>query len=58
VYINPTLLSLLAFALLFLPTIQEWVTSGGSAWYRPFLIWAALVLAAWWNQRQSYRDDL
>ena len=58
VYINRTLLALLAFAILFLPTLQEWITHGGSAWYRPYLVWGLVVVAAYWNQRRSYHDDL
>ena len=57
-YINHTLLLLLAFAIVFLPSAQEWVTSGGTAWYRPYLIWAVIIALAWWNQRKSYGDDL
>lgn len=57
-YINRTLLLLLAFAVVFLPSAQEWVLSGGSAWYRPYLIWALIIAMAWWNQRTSYGDDL
>ena len=56
-YINRTLLLLLAIAIVFIPSAQEWVSSGGSAWYRPFLIWAVIVAAAYWNQRKSYSDD-
>jgi hypothetical protein len=58
VYINRTLLLLLAFAIVLIPSAQEWIISGGSAWYRPYLIWLVIVLAAWWNQRKSHGDDL
>lgn len=57
-YINRTLLLLLAIAIVFIPSAQEWVISGGTAWYRPYLIWAVIVAAAWWNQRKSYSDDI
>ena len=58
VYINRTLLLLLAIAIAFIPSAQEWVTSGGAAWYRPYLVWAVVIAVAWWNQRKSYGDDL
>jgi uncharacterized membrane protein len=58
VYINRTLLIILAVTIVFIPSVQAWVTSGGSAWYRPFLVWFVLLLAAYWNQRKSYGDDL
>ncbi len=57
-YIDRTLLLLLAIAVVFIPTAQEWVTSGGTAWYRPYLIWLFITGLAWWNQRKSYGDDL
>jgi hypothetical protein len=50
-YINPTLLLLLALTFVFAPSLQEWVLTGGSAWYRPYLVWIALVLFLLWSQR-------
>ena len=44
--------------MVFIPSAQEWVISGGTAWYRPYLIWAVIVAVAWWNQRKSYSDDI
>jgi hypothetical protein len=58
VYINRTLLLLLAFSIVFIPSALEWAIGGGGAWYRPYLIWAVIIAAAWWNQRESYGDDL
>lgn len=57
-YINPTLLLLLALIFVFAPTIQEWVLSAGSAWYRPYLIWLGLILFTWWSQRRRVPDDI
>lgn len=50
-YINPTLLLLLALMFVFAPTIQEWVLSGGTAWYRPYLIWILMICFIFWSQR-------
>jgi predicted membrane protein len=58
VYINRTLLLLLAFGIVFIPSAQEWAIGSSSVWYRPFLIWAVVIAVAWWNQRKSYGDDL
>ncbi len=50
-YINPTLLLLLALIFVFAPTIQDWVLNGGTAWYRPYVVWILLVVFTWWSQR-------
>ena len=50
-FINPTLLLLLALTFIFAPSLQEWVLTGGTAWYRPFLVWFGLVLFIVWGQR-------
>lgn len=50
-YINPTLLLLLALTFVFSPALQEWVLSGGSAWYRPYLVWLGMLLFIYWGQR-------
>ena len=57
-YINRTLLFLLALTIIFIPTAQEWITGGGTAWYRPYILWALVIAVAWWNMRKSYGDDL
>lgn len=50
-YINPTLLLLLALIFVFAPAIQEWVLTGGTAWYRPYLIWMVAIVFIYWSQR-------
>ena len=57
-YINRTLLMVLAIAVVFLPSAQEWVTTGGAAWYRPYLLWILIVVLGYWNQRKRFRDDI
>jgi hypothetical protein len=57
-YINRALLLLLGLALLFLTVILEWAFAGGTAWYRPYLLWLLVILAAYWNQRSRYPDEL
>ena len=56
-YINPTLLLLLALIFVFAPTLQEWVLSGGSAWYRPYLVWIGLIIFIYWSQRGKAGDE-
>jgi len=58
VYINRTLLLLTALALVFAPTALEWITQGGTAWYRAWLVWLGIVVLAAWNNRSGFSDDL
>ncbi len=57
-YINPTLLLLLALTFVFAPSIQEWVLSGQSHWYRPYLIWALAIAFIYWSQRGKSGNEL
>ncbi|MEP1469700.1 MAG: hypothetical protein ABJK20_07945 [Halieaceae bacterium] len=57
-YITRALLLLLGLALVFLPVILEWAFAGGTAWYRPYLLWLLVILAAYWNQRSKVPDEL
>ena len=57
-YINPTLSLLLALIFVFTPAIQEWVISGGSSWYRPYLVWLGLIVFIALSSRERRRDEL
>ena len=56
-YINRSLLMVLAMTLVFFPSSLEWISTGGTAWLRPYVLWALLVLLGYWLQRNPYRDD-
>ena len=36
----------------FAPSIQEWVTQGGTAWYRPYQLWLLGIIFIYWAQRR------
>jgi uncharacterized membrane protein len=57
-YINRALLLLLGVAVIFFPAIEAWLLSGETPWYRPFQVWLLAVIAAYWNQRSRYPDEL
>ena len=57
-YINRLLLLISGIALIFFPAIESWVIDSAAAWYRPYQIWLLIVIAAYWNQRTRYRDEL
>ena len=57
-YINRALLLVVGAVLIFFPAMEEWAFNVETAWYRPYQLWLMVIVAAWWNQRRSYRDDL
>lgn len=57
-YIDRALLLVFALALVFFPTLEGWVFADPEHWYRPFLIWFGVVVAAFWNQYRRGFDEL
>lgn len=57
-YINRALLLIVAFVVIFFPSIEEWVLSGDANWWRPYLVWLIFIAAAYWNQRSRFLDDI
>lgn len=57
-YINRMLLLIAGIALIFLPAIEHWITGSATTWYRPYQVWLCIVIAAYWNQRTRYPDEL
>jgi hypothetical protein len=56
-YLNPTFLLLLGLMLVFAPSLQEWVLNGNDEWYRPYIVWIALIALIYWSQRGKARDE-
>ena len=57
-YINRLLLLVAGAFLIFFPAIESWIIHSETAWYRPYQFWLLVVVAAYWNQRSRYRDEL
>lgn len=57
-YINRLLVIIAGVVIVFLPAIESWMFSSGTVWYRPYLVWLLIVIAAYWNQRKRYPDEL
>jgi uncharacterized membrane protein len=57
-YINRALLLVVGVVLIFFPAIEDWLFSSHTAWYRPYQLWLLIILAAYWNQRSRYTDEL
>ena len=57
-YINRALLLVVGVVLIFFPVIEGWAVSSETAWHRPYLLWLMVIVAAYWNQRTRYPDEL
>ncbi len=51
--ISPALLLLMLVILVFSPSIQDWATQSGTAWYRPYLLWLAVIVFVGWSVSYS-----
>ncbi len=54
-HISPALLLPMLVIFVFMPSIQEWVTQGGTTWYRPYQLWLVTIIFVWWSLRRSQR---
>lgn len=50
------LLALIAYIVL--PSLFQWVTDASSAWYKPFILWALVVVAAVAIQTRKKHHDV
>lgn len=57
-YINRALLLVVGVVLIFFPTIESWIMGSETNWYRPYLLWLMIIVAAYWNQRTRHTDEL
>ncbi len=52
-YIHRLVFLLILTIFLLSPAIMEWWLGPRSAWYRPYLIWAGVILIAYWLERKT-----
>ncbi len=57
-YIDRIVLLLLAGSYLLSPAVISWWSHAGDEWYRPYLLWAALIGLGYWMNRGQKFDDL
>lgn len=57
-YIDRLVLVFIAGAYLLSPAIIEWWSLGGEAWFRPFVIWFALIIISYWVSKNRDIHDL
>ncbi len=53
VYISRAVLLLIIAAYVFAPTAFGWMIDPGGAWYRPYLIWVAIVATTFLLQARA-----
>lgn len=51
------LLLIVLLAYIFMPTFYGWVTDAAGAWYKPFVIWALVVVIAYVIQARRPQND-
>jgi len=57
-YIDRLVLLFIAGAFLLSPAIIEWWSEGGTAWYRPYLIWLVLIVLSFWVGKRRDLNDI
>lgn len=57
-YLNRGFLLVLVVIFIFSPTIQEWVTNNHGQWYRPFLVWAAVIFIGYVSQIKNKKPTI
>lgn len=40
------------------PMVMEWSSQGGTAWYRPYVVWLMLIGLGYWITRSRDLDGL
>ncbi|MBU3069048.1 hypothetical protein KOI40_04400 [Aestuariicella sp. G3-2] len=48
----------LLIAYIFSPTLFTWMINPEGAWYRPYIIWVMLIVAAYIFHKRKHTNDL
>lgn len=51
-YIYRLVFLLILGVYIFSPVIMDWWIAPGSAWYRPYIIWALIIALAYWLEQK------
>jgi len=57
-YINRALLLAVGVFIIFSPAVEQWIFHSATVWYRPYELWLLVIVAAYWNQRSRFPDEL
>ena len=56
--LHSSLILLIALFFIFTPTLETWLLNGSPDWYRPQLIWVAVLVFVYLSQRNTDTDEL
>lgn len=56
-YINRILLLVLMLLYVFGPLMGDWISAGGTQWYRPHLLWLGVIAAVGLSMRRDTPDE-
>ncbi len=57
-YIYRLVFLLILGVYIFSPVIMDWWIAPGGAWYRPYVIWLAIIALAYWLERKRGPNEL
>lgn len=57
-YTDRLLLLFILGGYLLSPALIEWWSDGGTAWYRPYLIWLFIIFFSYWIGKSRDLDDV
>ena len=55
--VRHALLFIIFFLFFFAPGLEQWMRSGGSQWYRPFIVWFLIIALAFICQKLGKTPD-
>lgn len=56
-YVQRSVMLLVIGVLLFFPGVQDWLGSVGGSWYRPQMVWLAIIIFALLTQQLKESDE-
>ncbi len=57
-HIHSSLILLIALFAVFTPVLEQWLLNGSADWFRPHLIWLAVIVFVYFSQRGRHPDEL
>ena len=55
--VRHALLFIIFFLFFFAPSLEQWMRSGASQWYRPYIVWLLVIIVAFLGQKLGKSPD-